>query len=576
MAPDITRAVTSLLKDDSDENRFLQLIDALPKISVQGYDKNRNVIYWNKSSTELYGYEKEEAIGRKLEDLIIPEEMREHVIMFHKDWVEKGIPIPSSELILKRKDGSPIPVFSSHVMLKQGTDSPEMFCVDVDLREQYEAREKLRTTATTDSLTSLPNRLCLEEELTKRVSEASRFNHKLAILFIDLDMFKEVNDTLGHTWGDKLLTSVAKRMRTSLREYDFLARFGGDEFVLVIPRIESAEEARIIANKLIGSFSSSFSLGDENLFITTSIGICLYPEDGTKPEELLKNADTAMYHAKETGRNRYHFFTTSLSDEIRLQRDISAHLHESLEKDEFELVYQPQYDMANREITACEALLRWTPEIKERSVTPDIFIPIAERSDLIVKLGDWVIEKACAQQKEWKKAGINTRIDINVSGKQLEQTDFFASLNACRERYGLSPEELGIELTEHTLIKSNNRMLDELRKQRAKGMEISIDDFGTGYSSLNYLKLFPITKLKIDRTFIADAPENDLDGALLEAIVNVGHKLKLNIVVEGVESELQAQFCKNLNIDLAQGYWYCRPLSVENVTSLLSSDKTRD
>lgn len=559
---------------DSEENRFLQLIDALPKVSVQGYDKDRNVIYWNKSSVDIYGYTQEEALGKKLEDLIIPDEIREHVIRLHQDWVEKGVPIPSSELMLKRKDGSAIPVFSSHVMLKQDTEFPEMFCVDIDLTEQFEARETLKTTASTDSLTSLPNRMYLEEELIKRVSEANRFNYKLAILFIDLDMFKEVNDTLGHTWGDKLLSSVSVRMKSTLREYDFLARFGGDEFVLIIPMIENAEEARVVANKILSSFSTSFSLDEEHVFITASVGICFYPDDGNKPEDLLKNADTAMYHAKENGRNRYQFFTSSLSEELRRQRDISAHLHESLQQNEFELVYQPQYGIENQKIIACEALLRWRPARKELTATPDVFIPIAERSDLIVRIGDWVIERACAQLRDWRSSGIDTRVDINVSGKQLEQPDFFERLDKCREHYGLSPEDLGIELTEHVLIKSNPSMLDELRKQRAKGVEISIDDFGTGYSSLNYLKLFPITNLKIDRTFVADAPENELDGALLEAIVNVGHKLRLNIIVEGIESEQQAKFCKGVNADYAQGYWYCRPLSVDEITTLLSQNKS--
>lgn len=556
--------------NDSNENRFIQLIDALPKVSVQGYDKNRRVIYWNQSSTEIYGYEREEAIGKRLEELIIPDDMREGVIHLHNEWIEKGIAIPSSELILKRKDGSPIPVFSTHVMLNEGTDSPEMFCVDVDLTEQYATRAELKAMATTDPLTLLPNRRYLEDELRIRVSEARRFKQMLAVLFIDLDMFKEINDTLGHTWGDKLLASVASRMKTVLREYDFLARFGGDEFVLVVPRIAHIEEAKIIANKVINSFRGSFPLGEENVFITSSVGISIYPKDGLEAEELLKNADTAMYHAKESGRNRYLSYNPSLSEELRLHRDISVHLHHSLQRNEFELVYQPQFNMSTGKIVACEALLRWKPENKKLAVGPDVFIPIAERSDLIIHLGDWVIEQVCAQVKRWKEAGIHLRVDINVSAKQLDQPLFFQKLDEQRQKNGLSPKEVGIELTEHTLIKSNSLLLDELKKQRDKGMEISIDDFGTGYSSLNYLKLFPITNLKIDRTFIKDAPENELDGALLDAIVNVGHKLKLNIVVEGVETQSQAEFCQNLNIDLAQGYWFCVPTSADKIAELLN------
>jgi diguanylate cyclase (GGDEF)-like protein/PAS domain S-box-containing protein len=557
----------STTDEDSVESLFLQLIDALPKVSVQGYDKHRRVIYWNQSSEEVYGYTREEALGRKLEELIIPDHMIDGVIQLHRDWVEKGVPIPSSELLLTGKGGGPVPVFSSHVMLKQHTDSPEMFCIDVDFREQYEARETLRRMATTDPLTDLPNRRYLESELEKVISQVGAGPGEFAILFIDLDMFKDVNDTLGHTWGDRLLHSVAARMQSDLADGEVLARFGGDEFVLVIPRISSANDAQTVAMRVLDLFRSSFSLGSENVYITSSIGISRYPVDGQQPEELLKNADAAMYQAKESGRNRCQFFTSALSDKLRVQRDISNRLHRSLENGEFELVYQPQFEMHDQTVSSCEALLRWRPQDGGPAVPPDLFIPIAERSDLIIHMGDWVLEQACAQVSQWKKDGFNIRVDINVSGKQLEQADFFESLDATISRFGLSPEDLGLELTEHVLIRSNDRMLDGLRALRDRGMTISIDDFGTGYSSLNYLKVFPITHLKIDRSFVVEAPENDLDGALLEAIVSVGHGLRLEIVVEGVETEEQAVFCKALNIDYAQGFWYSRPVSAEDVVS---------
>ena len=557
------------INDDSSENRFLHLIDTLPKVSVQGYDQERRVIYWNQSSTEIYGFQKEEAIGRKLEELIIPEHLVEDVVRLHGEWIAHGTPIPSSELVLKHKDGRPVPVFSSHVMLKQHTASPEMFCIDIDLSEQYEAREKLKIIANTDQLTHLPNRRFLETELTRLISEKQASKEGFAILFIDLDMFKEVNDTLGHTWGDKLLVSVSDRLKSNLRPGDTLVRFGGDEFVLLAPDITSAHEADELARELINLFQHSFSIDRENVYITASIGISLYPQNGYQPEDLLKNADAAMYHAKESGRNRFHFFTERLSEKLQRQREISTRLHNALNNDEFELVYQPQFNMRTQKVVACEALLRWHPKDGSSSVSPDIFIPIAERSDLIIFIGEWVFAQACAQAAEWKRAGLKIRVDINVSGKQLEQANFFDMLEAYRQRFNLQPEDLGIELTEHVLIKSNERILDGLRAQRDKGVEISIDDFGTGYSSLSCLKVFPITNLKIDRAFVVEAPENELDGALLEAIVNVGHKLKFDIVVEGVETEHQAAFCKNLNIDYAQGYWFCKPVSAADIIAYL-------
>lgn len=563
----LANKVYEAVNSDS-EHRFLELIESLPKVSVQGYDKDRKVIYWNQSSTEIYGYSQAEAVGKKLEDLIIPDAMKSEVIRLHAQWLEEGIPIPSAELILLKKNGQSIPVFSSHVMLKEHTDSPEMFCVDIDLTEQYEAREKLELIATTDSLTKLPNRRFLEEMITSMISSAKNSGDKLAVLLIDLDMFKEINDTLGHSWGDKLLFSVAERMKKVLREVDFLARFGGDEFVLLIPNT-STKQVKLIAQGIINTFKRSFPLDDEKVFITASLGVSMFPEDGSATEELLKNADAAMYHAKENGRNRFHFFTQELSDKLQRQRDIAAQLQSSLKRNEFELVYQPQYNMQTKKITSCEALLRWRPTKSELAVSPDVFIPIAERSDLIVRIGEWVVERACAQSRAWKDLGIDIQIDINISGKQLEHEGFFDLLEHYRCKYNLAPRDIGIELTEHTLIKSNDAMLDNLRAEREQGVSISIDDFGTGYSSLNYLKLFPLTNLKIDRAFVADAPDNDLDGALLEAIVNVGHKLNLKIVVEGIETELQANFCKRLNIDSAQGYWYCKPLLADDMLKLL-------
>lgn len=571
MEPEENSGSDSVSEELVSESEFLQLIDSLPKVSVQGYDKNRRVIYWNQSSEDIYGYRQDEALGRKLEDLIIPDEMIESVISLHRDWVDNGIPIPSGELLLKRKGGGSIPVFSSHVMLKQNTDSPEMFCIDVDMREQYEAREKLKLISITDPLTGLPNRRFLVESLERYISEAKQNKTPLAVLFIDLDMFKDINDTLGHTMGDELLSAVSARIHSNLADHEVLARFGGDEFVVIIPDAIGCEQVTEKAKQILEAFKKSFSLKSENLFITASIGISFYPTDGEEIDELLKNSDAAMYQAKESGRNRYQCFTRELSEKLKAQHEISARLRDSLLKNEFELVFQPQFHMKSHTVTACEALLRWHPEGDETGMSPDIFIPIAERSDLIIHIGEWVIKHACMQVSQWKKSGFNVRVDINVSGKQLEQADFFDMLDHYRDMYDLSPCDLGIELTEHVLISSNERMLEELKKQRDKGVSISIDDFGTGYSSLNYLKVFPLTVLKVDRSFIVEAPENKVDGVLLEAIINVGHGLNLDIIVEGVETQEQAEFCKKLNADHVQGYLYSRPVSAREVVGFFKS-----
>ncbi|RDH86647.1 MAG: hypothetical protein DIZ78_07010 [endosymbiont of Escarpia spicata] len=290
------------------EKRFRELIESLLNVAVQGYDRERRVTYWNSASTALYGYEQEEAICSRLEDLIIPDSMRAHVIEATRDWMMGGEPIPAGELELRHKDGSPVAVYSSHVMLKQDSGSPEMFCIDVDVTEQKRARAELEKLATYDQLTHLPNRRLLDSELRRRIEEASRFGQRLALLFIDLDNFKLVNDTMGHKAGDRLLQQVAMRLSSKLRKYDTLARFGGDEFILLMPRADKNAEVVAVAEKLAADFILPFELEGQEMFVTASIGISIFPEDGRDVDGLLKSADAAMYRAKENGRNGYSFF----------------------------------------------------------------------------------------------------------------------------------------------------------------------------------------------------------------------------------------------------------------------------
>lgn len=553
---------------DAAELRFLDLICSLAKVSIQGYDKHRNVIYWNDSSEEIYGFPREEAIGKKLEELIIPPPMRNEVLTLHQQWLDQGIPIPSAQLPLQRKDGSIVHVFSSHVMLKANTDSPEMFCIDIDLSEQHAAREKLEQMASTDLLTGLPNRRHLENALQSRIEEVQQTGDKFGLFFLDLDMFKEVNDTLGHSWGDELLQAVSQRLHECLDSKGLITRFGGDEFVVVSDTLNDTGAGEL-AGKLTDCFQDAFELSGENVRITLSVGISLYPKDGDNAGDLLKNADLAMYDAKAKGRNRYEFFSQSLASQLQEQRTLAAQLHESLNNNEFELVYQPQFDLTSGRIAACEALLRWRPTREVSSVSPGVFIPVAERTDLILHIGRWVMEQACRQVKAWRELGIKIRVDINVSGRELVEPDYFAGLDDCRARYGLEPQDIGIELTENILIKAGSEALEELKKQREKGVEISVDDFGVGYSSLSYLKHFPVSHLKIDRTFLKDAPESAYDGALMEAIVNVGHKLDLFIVAEGVETEEQSRYCQDLKVEYAQGFLYAKPMPARELEKLL-------
>ncbi|MBW8190458.1 EAL domain-containing protein [Neiella marina] len=569
---DIHQRKHAELEYRENEQRFRKLIEALPTVAVQGYNKEREVIYWNDASRRVYGYSKQEALGSKLEQLIIPEPMREAVKAAHQAWVNEGQEIPAAELQLLHKDGHLVPVFSSHVMLQQDSDSPEMFCVDVDLTEQHETAAELKRLATRDLLTNLPNRRFLEDELNRRLAEAERFGQQLAVLFVDLDLFKEVNDSMGHNAGDHLLQQVADRLKDLLRHYDTLSRFGGDEFIIILPNVTGRHEVQAVADKVMAEFEQTFRLQEQDIYVTASIGMSMYPEDGDSTVELLKYADAAMYQAKDSGRNRYRFFATSMNEQLNRQRAIAGALRQSLEGDDFHLVFQPQIDFNDYHIQACEALLRWQPNDTSLQAMPSEFIPIAERSDLMIRLGQWVIRSACRQLSKWRAQGLpHIRIDLNISGKQLHQSSFFNFLNEVLDEYGLQASDFGIELTEDVLTGADSNLLAQLTHMRDAGMKIAVDDFGSGYSSLNFLKHFSVDTLKIDRALIAKAPESAKEQAILEAIVQLGHKLNLQIVAEGIETELQAVFCKQLGCDQAQGFLYHKPMPAPQLAQLLTS-----
>lgn len=439
-----------------------------------------------------------------------------------------------------------------------------------DVTEFKQARDKLKHLATYDQLTLLPNRYQMETELKLRINAAKRFNEKLAILFIDLDNFKIINDTMGHEYGDILLKIVANRLSSHLRDYDTVARFGGDEFVLLMPQIHDNVEVVAIAEKIISEFSNAFYLKERESFITTSIGISVFPDDGTTVGELLKNADAAMYRAKDAGRNRYCFFTQTMNDELRRHQLIISELRLSLAHQEFSLYYQPLLDSQSGSIKYCEALIRWFPGSGEL-MSPAEFIPIAEKSELISKIGEWVINEACRQRAEWKNKGLlDFRIDINLSGKQFIHNDIFSILKRALVKHHLAPSEIGIELTENVLIHAGENNLLNLRKLHEAGMQISIDDFGTGYSSLSYLRHFPVHNLKIDREFISGSSHNETDRSIMEAIVVIGHRLGLKVIAEGIETEEQHRLAQRIGCDLEQGFFFHKPMEADKLYTILT------
>jgi len=439
-----------------------------------------------------------------------------------------------------------------------------------DIRDYKQARDKLEHLATHDQLTHLPNRYLMETELNQRINAAKRFEEQLAILFIDLDHFKVINDTMGHEHGDILLQKVAKRLSAQLRDYDTVARFGGDEFVLLMPQIRDTTEIAAVADKIIREFSNVFHLNKQQAFVTASVGISLYPDDGTTVGELLQNADAAMYRAKDAGRDRYCFFTQIMNDELRRHQLITSELRISLARQDFSLYYQPLVDAQSGSIKCCEALIRWISADGE-TISPAEFIPVAEKSELINRIGEWVINESCRQKAEWKEKGLaGIRIDINLSGKQFLQHDIFTVLMRSLESYHLTTSDIGIELTENVLIEAVEHNLSNLRQLDKAGIQISIDDFGTGYSSLSYLRRFPVHNLKIDQEFVRDAPHHENDRSIMEAIVAVGHRLGLKVVVEGVETEDQHRLAKEIGCDLEQGYFFHKPMNANEVYTVLA------
>jgi diguanylate cyclase (GGDEF)-like protein/PAS domain S-box-containing protein len=578
--PDQTDPKTPLSTVDDDaqslpgnkpsEQKFFELIESLPMVAVQGYNRKRQVIYWNEASRRLYGYTREEAQGQLLEDLIIPDYMRQGVIDAHQNWLENNVSIPSEEIDLKHKTGRLVPVYSSHVMIKQETGECEMFCIDISLQEQKKAKEELYNMASFDQLTQLPNRRLMEVELAARLGEAARSSRAMAVVFIDLDNFKLINDTLGHHQGDKLLKAVAEALKTEIRSYDLLSRFGGDEFVLLLFDVTAAERIHELLRRLITRLDQGFILDGESYQVTASFGVSLFPEDGHTVAELMGNADAAMYQAKEKGKNSVCFYTSDINDRLVHYQEMTALLRRAIAADGLQLYFQPQIDLNGGGITSCEALLRCFDKGTE-SVSPAVFIPVAEKSGLIHRIGDWVIEAACKQLKAWQGTALeNTRIDINLSGKQLTNPHLADQILQTLQDYGLSPVQLGLELTENEVVGGDEAQINQLKKLKQAGAHISIDDFGTGYSSLVYLRRLPVSSLKIDRSFLQHAMQNDSDMAIMQAMITVGHRLGLSVVVEGVETLEEDKRVRELKCDMAQGFLYARPMPAEQMPGFLA------
>lgn len=556
-----------LLKEN--EARFRELLDSLPNIAIQGYDRNRNVIYWNQSSELLYGYSTEEALNKKIEQLIIPEKMRPELIESIEQWYENGVEIPSSEIILNNKDGKEVPVYSSHVMLKQTEGDSEIFFIDIDLTEQKNTHKKLEQLANFDQLTQLPNRGLFLEKFEQSLSEAKRFNKIVAVIFMDLDNFKYINDTFGHEIGDVLLIQVARRLTHGLREYDLISRFGGDEFVIALPYLESEQLIAPLVEKLKAEFNEPFELSGQSSYITCSMGVSIYPESGDNASALLKYADLAMYKAKEKGRNQFHFFSEHINHKVNRQIELSGQLISAMDNNEFTLLYQPQIDLTTGQIVACEALLRWHNK-KLGDISPNEFIPIAEQSNLINKIDFWVLETIRNDLKEWIRSEKQpVRTFVNFSERGFSDNLFLSKLTKFIHENSFIIRYLGIELSEPVLLKTSeqtNLLLDFLHDS---GISLVLDNFGHGCSSVSLLKNSSIDRIKISKEFIDKAVIDGHEESFINAIIAMSQALSIRTVAVGIENNNQKLYIEQTQCEIAQGFIYHKPMTADKLKKIL-------
>lgn len=553
--------ITEMRMVEDNIRMLKEAVDCLP-IGITLSDLTGKIIYSNPAEAEIHGYSPEELIGKEIGQFT----PQAHKKPFPSELLKQS-GVLKRESINVKKSGEEFPVQLTSIAVRN-TDGRCLGIVTTceDITGRKEAERKIHRLAYFDPLTGLPNRGMFQDRLRQALALAHRENHKVCIVFLDLDNFKDVNDTYGHDFGDKLLREVAGRLAGSMRESDTLARLGGDEFVVILTSVSCPESTAIAVQRLLSLFSLPFVIDSRKIYSSASIGIALYPDDGLDTENLLKCADTAMYHAKNEGRAHYRFFSSEMNHKIMRRVSLENCLHQGLEREEFFLNYQPQWDLKTSKMVGVEVLLRWK-SADFGLMPPSEFIALTENTGLIFDLGQWILRTACNQARNWSLAGHpDFKVAVNISGKQLKQPDFLEMVGCIIEESGIEPEALELEFTESVVMEQADKTIDTLKALKQMGIQLSIDNFGTGYSSFNYLKHFPIDRIKIDRSFVADLDRSNDDATLVETIISMGHSLNRKVLAEGVENGNQLNLLAAFGCDEVQGYYLAMPMAAEDVT----------
>ena len=545
--------------------------DAVISTDVRGY-----VTYLNVVAERMTGWSREEAAGRPLEevfrivDAATRKSMQDPMALAIRE--DKTVSL-TPNCVLIRRDGVEAAIEDSAAPIhdRQGQVTGAVM-VFRDVSKARGLSLKMSYLAQHDSLTDLPNRVLLNDRMTQAIALAQRNRQKLAVLFLDVDRFKHINDSLGHDVGDRLLQSVAQRLLACVRSTDTVSRQGGDEFVILFSEVKHAQDAAVSAAKILLTLSKPYRIDQHELHLTVSIGIVTYPDDGTEVGTLMKNADVAMYHAKDRGRNNYQFFKADMNVRAAERHSIESALRYAIERDEFVLHYQPKIDLETGAINGVEALIRWNHP-QRGLVLPAQFVPVAEECGLIVPIGRWVLREGCRQARAWQDAGLSPmRIAINVSAVELRANDFVAGVRAILKETGVDPRYLELELTETFLMENSKATVAVLQSLSDMGVRLALDDFGTGYSSLTFLQRFPIDILKIDQSFVRDLASDPGDASIVGAVVSMGKNLNVQVVAEGVETHEQLAFLQEQNCPEGQGYYFSRPVVAGEFAQLLGRD----